>query len=207
MSIEIVTSGATVMIVDDNPKNVQVLGTILMEKKYNVSVATGGKQALAQVGKVKPEVILLDIMMPDIDGYEVCRRLKEKEETADIPVIFLTAKTDTDDIVKGFELGAVDYVTKPFKSKELIARVHTHIANTRMRNHLEQRNKELEEALHDVRTLSGLLPICSGCKKIRDEEGHWIQVELFIRDRIDVEFSHGICPDCAKTYFEFVKKD
>ncbi|MCK4700479.1 MAG: response regulator, partial [Bacteroidales bacterium] len=108
-----------VLIVDDTPKNIQVIGSILMEQKYRISVAKNGREALKVVKDVKPDIILLDIMMPELDGFETCKQLKESPETRDIPVIFLTAKIETEDIVKAFELGAVDYVIKPFNPKEL----------------------------------------------------------------------------------------
>ena len=191
----------TILIVEDNPKNVQVLGTILMDARYRVGVAHQGKAAFEQIPKVNPDLILLDIMMPEMDGFEVCRRLKGSPCTREIPIIFLTAKTETDDIVKGFELGAADFITKPFRAKELLARVQTHIALMRLRQSLQKKNQELEEALSSVKILSGLLPICSYCSKIRNATGDWEQVEVFIRHQTGADFSHGICPDCAQTHF------
>ncbi len=117
-----------ILIVDDTLRNIQVLGTILRQERYQINVAQNGKQALDVVSKVRPDLILLDVMMPEMDGFEACRHLKEDPGTADIPVIFLTAKVETEDIVKGFELGAVDYVTKPFNPTELLVRVHTHLS-------------------------------------------------------------------------------
>jgi DNA-binding response OmpR family regulator len=116
-----------ILIVDDTPKNIQLLGTILKNIGYKIIVATNGLQALEILEKVKPDLILLDVMMPELDGYETCKRIKSNENLKDIPVIFLTAKTQPEDIVKGFELGAVDYIIKPFNSSELIARVKTHL--------------------------------------------------------------------------------
>ncbi|MCP4132778.1 MAG: fused response regulator/phosphatase [bacterium] len=118
---------ALILIVDDVPKNIQVLGNILNKESYRIAFATDGKQALDMVYNLHPDLILLDIMMPEMDGYEVCRKLKESRDTRDIPIIFLTAKTETEDIVKGFQFGAVDYVTKPFNSAVLLARVQTHL--------------------------------------------------------------------------------
>lgn len=190
-----------VLIVEDNPKNVQVLGTILMEGGYQVAVAGSGPAALELVPKTKPDLILLDIMMPEMDGFEVCRRLKADPATHEIPVIFLTAKTETDDIVKGFDLGAADFITKPFRAKELLARVNTHISLLRLQQDLKRQNQELAEALANVKTLTGLLPICAWCKKIRNDTGYWEQVEEYIRHRTTAHFTHGLCPDCAPIYF------
>ncbi len=115
-----------ILLVDDNPKNLQVLGSLL-EGTYKTAVAENGAEALEFVKKRFPDLILLDILMPEIDGFEVCERLKALPETRDIPIIFLSAKTETQDIVKGFEVGGVDYITKPFHAPELLVRVHTHI--------------------------------------------------------------------------------
>jgi PleD family two-component response regulator len=192
---------ATVLIVDDNAKNVQVLGTILMDAKYRVAVAHRGQLVFDLMPKVKPDLILLDIMMPEMDGYEVCRRLKADPTTAEVPIIFLTAKTETDDIVLGFELGAADYVTKPFRAKEMLARVQTHIALTQLQQNLKKKNQELEEALASVKTLSGLLPICAHCKKIRNANDEWQSIETYVSEHSEADFSHSICPDCARTHF------
>ncbi|MCP4753327.1 MAG: hybrid sensor histidine kinase/response regulator [Proteobacteria bacterium] len=139
---------AHVLIVDDTPKNIQVLGTILREKNYRISLAQNGLQALDVAQKVRPDLILLDVMMPELDGFETCRRLKEMDEIRDTPVIFLTAKTESEDIVKGFQLGAVDYVTKPFNSVELLARVETQLEVKFNRELVERQNNERKELLH-----------------------------------------------------------
>lgn len=117
----------TILIVDDNPTNLEVLSETLTRSGYQVSVAIDGEGAIEQVKYHLPALILLDIMMPGIDGFETCRRLKQNPETRDIPVIFMTALTDTEHKVKGFSLGAVDYVTKPFQREEVLARVEVQI--------------------------------------------------------------------------------
>ena len=139
-----------ILIVDDTLQNIQVLGTILREQGYQLNVAQDGVQALKQVAKVIPDLILLDIMMPKMDGFETCRRLKEHSKTREIPVIFLTAKVETDDLVKGFELGAVDYITKPFQATELLKRVQTHLELALLRKDLEQRVTERTEELRQA---------------------------------------------------------
>jgi len=116
-----------VLVVDDVSKNIQVLAGVLGSHNYVVSAAMNGQQALLIAEKVLPDLILLDVTMPEIDGFEVCKRLKANPSTKHIPIIFLTARTETEDIVKGFQFGAVDYVTKPFQSEELLTRVRTHI--------------------------------------------------------------------------------
>jgi len=127
-----------ILIVDDTPANIQTLAAVIQQKSYAISVATNGKQALDVLGKVRPDLILLDVMMPEMDGFETCDRIKKSPDWRDIPIIFLTAKTETADIVKGFELGAVDYVAKPFNSHELLARVNTHLTIDRLRRENER---------------------------------------------------------------------
>jgi class 3 adenylate cyclase len=126
------TSPGRILIVDDTPANIQTLAAVLKQKGYEISVATNGKQALEVLGKLRPDLILLDVMMPEMDGFEACARIKASPDWRDLPIIFLTAKTETADIVKGFELGAVDYVAKPFNSHELLARVNTHLTIDRL---------------------------------------------------------------------------
>jgi adenylate cyclase len=116
-----------ILIIDDAPANIQTLSTILKERGYNINIATNGRQGLEVLERIQPDLILLDIMMPEMDGFETCRRIKASTAWREIPIIFLTAKTDTADIVRGFELGAVDYVAKPFNAHELLARVNTHL--------------------------------------------------------------------------------
>jgi DNA-binding response OmpR family regulator len=127
-----------ILVVDDTPANIQTVTAILKEKGYQISVATNGRQALEVVSRIRPDLILLDVMMPEMDGFETCSQLKASPEWHDIPIIFLTSKTDTTDIVKGFELGAVDYVGKPFNSHELLARVNAHLYIDRLRRENER---------------------------------------------------------------------
>ncbi len=144
-----------ILIVDDAPANIQTLAGILKEKGYQISVATNGRQALEVVARVAPDLILLDVMMPEMDGFETCRRLKASEQWRQIPVIFLTAKTEVTDLVQGFELGAVDYVAKPFNAHELLARVSTHLTMDDLRRSLASKNEELARAHELVRRAFG----------------------------------------------------
>jgi len=134
-----------ILIVDDIPDNIQLLSHILNEQNFDISFSTSGKQALATIIFNPPNLILLDIAMPEMDGFQVCTELKKNPITAGIPIIFLTAKTQPEDIVKGFELGAVDYITKPFNTAELISRVNTHLNLKKAQDIIKQQNKELEE--------------------------------------------------------------
>jgi DNA-binding NtrC family response regulator len=138
---------ARILIVDDTPANIQMLMAILKPVGYQLSVATNGRQALEVIERVGPDLVLMDVMMPDVDGYEACQQIKASPRWRDVPVIFLTAKTDTADIVRGFEVGAVDYVGKPFNGHELLARVSTHLTLQRLRREMESRNADLAREL------------------------------------------------------------
>lgn len=143
----------TILIVDDIAQNLQVLGQVLSQEGYRVAVATSGMQALDVVQKVTPDLILLDVMMPEMDGYETCRKLKQIPEMSHVPIIFLTARNSTEDIVSGFEVGAVDFVSKPFINVELLARVRTQVHVNSLMKELEEKNRELEDkAIHDQLT-------------------------------------------------------
>ena len=147
----------TILIVDDNKKNIQVLATTLSIEGYEVEYATSGKDGIEWLSQTKFDLILLDVMMPEMDGFETCTRIKSLDKNNDIPVIFITAKNDVDSISRGFEVGGVDYVSKPFNDKELLARVKTHIELKKHKDHLEelvsQRTLELNNALTELKTL------------------------------------------------------
>lgn len=134
-----------ILVVDDVSQNIQVIGNILYENNYQVSFALSGPEALSLLNHEYYDLILLDILMPGMDGYEVCKIVKANEKISHIPIIFLTAKSDTDSILKGFELGAVDYLSKPFNTKELLARVKTQIELKKQKEQLENINELLEE--------------------------------------------------------------
>ncbi len=211
---------ATILAVDDTPENLRLLTELLGSRGYDVRPATNGKLALDYVQTTLPDLILLDIKMPDMSGFEVCERLQADERTRDIPVIFISALDEIGDKVKGFAVGGVDYITKPFQMKEVVARVETHlklrhlwhqlhIANEHLEHQLEeserlnvelqQRNAELQEALRTIKTLSGLVPICAWCHKtIKNEEGEWMNLESYIENHSEAKFTHGICPACLE---------
>ncbi len=127
-----------ILIVDDTPTNLDVISEALSDAGYTVAIATSGERALKQLDRRSPDLILLDVMMPGIDGFETCARLKSNPKTCDIPVIFMTALSDADSKIKGFEVGAVDYITKPFQEKEVLARVKTHLQLSFLTQNLEQ---------------------------------------------------------------------
>lgn len=179
------TTPSRILVVDDTPANIQALVATLQAKGYQLSVATTGRQALEVVARVRPDLILLDVMMPEMDGFETCRRLKASEATRDIPVIFLTARTETEDIVRGFELGAVDYVAKPFNAHELLARVHTHLTMDRL-------HRENERLLLSILPAAIATRLKSGDAGIAD---HFPEVSVLFADIVDFTvLSGGLSP-------------
>ncbi len=175
-----------ILVVDDTPANLQALSATLKEKGYQVSVATSGPQALELVVRLRPDLVLLDVVMPEMDGFETCRRLKASEATQDVPVIFLTARTETADIVKGFELGAVDYAAKPFNPHELLARVHAHLTIDRL-------HRENERLLLSILPAPIAERLKSGEAGIAD---HFPEVSVLFADIVDfTTLSGGLRPE------------
>lgn len=165
-----------ILVVDDITKNLQVVGTVLRNQGYKVMAAASGAEALKCVRTQLPDLILLDLMMPEMDGLEVCRRLKSDSTTSQVPVIFLTASNEMEHLVNGFEVGAVDYVTKPFNPPELLARVRTHLelkhARERLREMNEEKNEFMGIAAHDLRNPLGAI---TGYAEILIEEMESLQ--------------------------------
>ncbi|MCX6120742.1 MAG: response regulator [Ignavibacteriales bacterium] len=348
--MSVIDSIDDILIVEDTATTLNVLMDVLSDAGYKVRPASDGKSALRSIQAKSPALIILDIMMPDVDGYEVCRILKADEKTNSIPIIFISALGDEDKKLKGFQVGGVDYITKPFYSEEVIARVKAHLNLRRMQFDLEESNAtlvaeikerkrmeeklreseekfrvifennssaiaivepdttitmvngafcqmigftkeeavgmrwaqqvppedldrlrefnrqllanpldapdkyeitfyrkngdlrqawmsvamiqssrkiissfidvterkqaesereklivELQQAIAEVKTLSGLLPICASCKKIRDDKGYWNSLEAYLMKHSSAQFTHGICPECmAKLYPNFM---
>lgn len=144
----------TILIVDDSKLNIRVLSDILKEKDYRIALAKSGKMALEFVEMKKPDLILLDILMPEIDGFEVCARLKASPETKNIPIIFISGLDKSKDIVRGFKAGAVDYIVKPFQKEVVLARVNTHLKLNETQQKLKRKNEELKGLLNEVEYLS-----------------------------------------------------
>lgn len=191
----------TILLVDDTPVIRQFLRALLEGMPCRILEAANGREALRIVQDERPTLVLMDVEMPEMGGLEACRRMKDDPATADIPVLMVTVLSEPENVLKGFRAGAVDYLTKPIQPEELLARVGVHLElqrRIRAEQHLVQ---ELKSALAHVKVLAGLIPICAGCKKIRDDRGFWQQVEEYISNHSDAVFTHGLCPDCIRKYF------
>src|SRR4051794_23735880 len=153
----------TILIVDDEPECRTLLATVLTAEGYEVRSADGGPLALMSLGVNRPDLILLDIRMPGMDGFEVCRRIKMNSDTREIPLMFLSASNELSERLQGFQLGAVDYVSKPFRREELLVRVRTHLELGRLRAHLEalvsERTAELRESEERFRIMADAAPV------------------------------------------------
>ncbi len=186
-----------VLLAEDDAVSRMVAETLLARWGFEVAAVSDGDEAWRILqGLDAPNLIILDWMMPGVGGVELCRRVREGGHPSPAYIILLTARTSREDVVRGLESGADDYITKPFHSEELRARVRGGARIVELQTSLARRVRELEEALASVRLLQGLLPICSYCKKIRNDQNYWQQVDAYISEHSDAVFSHGICPDC-----------
>jgi two-component system cell cycle response regulator len=233
----------TILVVEDSLTQAVRLQSLLEENGYRTLLAENGRAALERVWAEPPTLIISDIVMPEMDGYELCRRIKSNERTAHIPVMLVTQLNEPEDILKGLDCGADNFITKPYDAPFLLSRIQYILINRKLRKNtrtdmglevffanrrhfinsdriqildllfstyesalqkareLERVNRELQEALDTIKTLEGILPICSSCKKIRDGEGVWQSLERYIGDRSKAKFSHGICPECARKLY------
>ena len=186
-----------ILIVDDVEENVEVLYSILEIQNYRIAIALNAEQTYLAVEREIPDLILLDVMLPDGNGFEVAAELLKKYQNNNIPIIFVTARAHLRDRIEGFRVGGVDYISKPYEELEVLARVKTHVELGRIRKEQEQLIVELKETLSEVSSLRGLIPICTNCKNIRDDKGYWIQVEKYMSEHSEAEFTHSICPSCV----------
>jgi phosphoserine phosphatase RsbU/P len=189
-----------VLIAEDDLVSRKMLEATLTRWGYEVVITCDGESAWkALASENAPRIAILDWMMPNLDGVDVIRRIRESRTGEPPYILLLTAKGNKEDIVSGLEAGADDYVIKPFDREELRARLQAGIRILNLQAQLQARVRELEEAIARVRTLQGLLPICSYCKRVRNDGDYWQQVESYIADHSDARFSHGICPDCFES--------
>lgn len=192
-----------ILIAEDDPSSRLLLKATLEKWDYTVITTCDGNEAWeALQQKSVPSMAILDWMMPGIDGVELCRKIRDSERLSSTYLILLTAKTSQEDIIEGLQSGSDDYMLKPFNREELRARVKAGIRIIELQTDLASQVSKLEDALSKVRQLQGLLPICSYCKKIRDDKNYWQQVESYIVTRSEARFSHSVCPDCYEIHVE-----
>ena len=186
-----------ILIAEDDMVSRRLLEATLIKWGYGVVVTCDGAEAWEALQSADaPPLAIVDWMMPGMDGIELCRKVRQVMTPTPPYLILLTAKGRRQDIITGLRSGANDYVTKPFDREELQARVQVGMRIVELQHSLADRVKALEEALARVKQLQGLLPICSYCKKIRDDQNYWQQVESYISEHSEAQFSHSICPDC-----------
>ena len=186
-----------ILIAEDDGTSRLLLETTLKKWGHEVVSTRDGNEAWTAIkAEDAPQLAILDWMMPETDGLELCQRIRADSSLQGTYVIMLTARDSSSDLVEGLEAGADDYATKPVVRRELQARIEVGKRILRLQADLSNRVKELEESIAREKHLQGLLPICSYCKKVRDDSNYWQQVEAYIETRADVAFSHSICPDC-----------
>ncbi|MGH9469539.1 MAG: response regulator [Terriglobia bacterium] len=189
-----------ILVAEDDPVSLRILEALCASWGYRVIVARDGLEAARILeDEDAPPLALLDWMMPGMDGLEVIRRARRKHTTRPVYILLVTARESREDLIRGLLARADDYITKPFDQRELRARIQVGVRVAELQIALAARVKELEEALGRVKRLQGLLPICSYCKRIRDDRNYWQQVEGYIQEHSEAEFTHGICPQCYET--------
>ena len=186
-----------VLIAEDDRVTGEILARTLQRWNYTTTVVCNGAQAWEHLRTAgAPTLAILDWMMPEMDGTEVCRTAREDLPLANMYSLLVTARESRGDVITGLEAGADDYIIKPFDPDELRARGAVGVRVLTLQQKLADRVTELQAALSNVKQLRGLLPICSYCKRIRGDDQYWQQVEGYIAEHSDAQFSHGICPSC-----------
>jgi DNA-binding response OmpR family regulator len=192
-----------VLIAEDDPVFRRLMETKLVKWGYETIVTNNGVSALEILEKEDtPLLAILDWIMPEMDGAEVCQRIRKSSQLRPAYLILLTAKGRSIDIIEGLQAGADDYITKPFDEEELQARIKVGVRVVGLQKLLSDRVKELETSLKRIKQLQGLLPICSYCKKIRNDQNYWQKVETYISEHAEVKFTHGVCPECYQKIVE-----
>ncbi len=234
----------TILVVEDSLTQTEKLKYILEKEGFMVDCVFSGAEALVYLQLHRPTLVVSDVLMPEMNGFELCAAIKKNDHLSSLPVVLLTALTEPQDIIRGLECGADNFITKPYKEDYLLNQVKYMLANARLRetslqnnstmpdmgmeiyfagkkhyiksNQLQildlllstfevwvQKNKELEDINQElvekhkrIKALNGLVPICANCKKIRDDQGYWFQVEQYLEDHSNADFNSSICPQC-----------
>jgi DNA-binding response OmpR family regulator len=186
-----------ILVAEDDAVIRRLLEVTLLGWGYEVQLTCDGEAACAALqGNAPPPLALLDWMLPGMDGLEICRRVRSTSAGKAIYIILLTTRNRKEDVIAGLDSGADDYVTKPFDREELRARLRAGCRIMELQSSLAARVAELEESAAQIIKLDGLLPICAWCKKVRDDQDYWQEVETYVASHTEARFTHGICPDC-----------
>ncbi|HVN95715.1 MAG TPA: response regulator [Syntrophorhabdaceae bacterium] len=200
-----------VLITDDDPDNLALMTSVLRRAGYDVFPTKSGEECLHAAQDCRPALLLLDVVLPDISGIEVLRQVKSSPTLTDAFVILMSGvDVSSERQADGLNIGADGYITKPISNKELVARVQAMERIKIAEDALREKERELQEsvsylraALSEIKVLKGLIPICSSCKKIRNDLGFWDQLESYLSEHTDAIFTHGLCPECfQKTVVE-----
>lgn len=191
-----------ILVVDDDPDILLATARVIQQAGFRVIKASTGSEAIRKAKESKPDLIFLDVVLPDAKGPELCKQIKDDPFFQGTFVVLISGKKiASDEQADGLDVGADGYIARPISNRELLARTRAMVRILIAERERDRLIAELKEALLKVKTLSGLLPICAGCKKIRDDKGYWNQIEQYLKEHSDVIMSHGICPECAEKYY------
>ncbi len=191
-----------ILVVDDNADVARSTARVLEQSGYVTAMAANGQKAFNILADFQPDLVLSDCDMPEMGGVELCRRIKIDPAYCGVMVILISSThIHTEQQSDGLDSGADSYIVRPIANRELVARLEAFVRIFRLNRTLREKNDALAAALARVKLLSGMLPICSGCKKIRDDQGYWSRVERYIQERSEATFTHGLCPDCIQIYY------
>lgn len=191
-----------ILIAEDDATSRIVLATVLTKDGYDVTPTDDGGAAWEVLQTPDaPRLAILDLMMPGVDGLELVRRVRAIPSVAPPYLIIVSTKSEKSDVIAALDAGANDYLTKPFDPGELRARIEVGRRMIEMRFELNEKVKELKQALAEVRTLKGIVPICANCKNVRDDQGYWNRVESYLNEHTEADFTHAVCPDCMKRLY------
>ncbi len=196
-----------ILIVEDDLSTQNTLSSILQKYGHDVSAVSSGEEAWTVTRQPDtPRLILLDWLMPGLSGLDLCKRIRSTDSENPFYIIMLTVKDNKEDIVEGLDTGTDDYITKPFYPEELRARINAGRRIIEMQNRLLNHAKDLQNSLDHIETLQGILPICSFCKKVRDDKNYWQQVDDYIASHTNAQVTHSICPECMETHYPGIHK-
>lgn len=191
-----------VLVAEDDPALCELLSTLIESWDYDVIAVDDGERAWQAItSEDAPKLIVLDWLMPRLSGVDICHKLKDLELETPPYIILLTSMDSKANLIEGLQAGADDYVTKPFDANELEARLSVGKRVIKLQSALADRVSELQNALNHVKNLQGIIPICSHCHNIRNDQESWQRIEQYICEHTDAQFSHGICPECMKKHY------